>query len=883
MKTKQEREMAIVKSEMEVLKAQNTKYEEHTRKLSNQIVRLNDNILQHQKENTILSTKLKHIMDQLQESERCSKRPSSIHVSTISSSTAPVAGPNIGTNLAMEDEEGEVFNNTYLTDLKNGRMSELMSRDVCVEELKYRNSLLPPHLRSTYAAQFDHEFTEDDLKDGPHSLDDSMSALLSTTAGGTRKKCTGVTHYKRPGPPTPSKNGRLSFGGLSEPGREILKESYDTTNAASTVSSSKTPARFNFFASRFSMGHARDEKKPIIIKKESEEVILHKILQKPKKKGPTHRLLTGVGCTSTPRKSKVHYDQRRLLDQLMTSSPSPSPLAMDNKLVKIEKKITPPDVSIIETPLTALGRRSSVNKAVAHKPHAKRMEVIAGGLRRSRRNSSMFGRRLSRRMQEICTPTSGDTTSSALSTPAIGKDKNKRPLVSSTATTSGGISKSALLQRRLRKKPKREKGARPSLYLRGNIFAKYRTPNKGAIHDLNRYKSKKQRLDRFNLGRNLKSFKSETQEYESDKTISSKAIKNITYDLKNNNYATFNHNKAALGETVVIAKCQPKGQEYEEDETFTFGEELFDNEDLDYMEDYESEEEYDDETAGDDGDLEEDYEEQDVTEDVKYDYQPVKEECCKQDLITSQDLEDFDRFIANTKVEMKNEKEHHDDDYTSQGSSKHFEKLLVETESNAPFEVKHIHFNVSKNSRSTRSTNSRCSSTASHHSHSSHSNHSHSHTHTHSHSHHDLEHDHTTLSTATPHLSPNNPTCQLSRTIYGGTVIYNHRLPNINTTYVRKSSIYVKNRKRSSHHHHQHHHMDSSSCNDVVLITNQTITFVDIMRMWSQMDSSTRLILHLPLYSVYSFRFVRGVKVIQRRCVITTCNCLSCLVAVVSL
>ena len=79
-----------------------------------------------------------------------------------------------------------------------------------------------------------------------------MSALLSTTAGGTRKKCSGVTHYKRPGPPTPSKNGgRLSFGGISEPPREILKESYDTNTA---VSSTKTPARFNFFASRFSMG-----------------------------------------------------------------------------------------------------------------------------------------------------------------------------------------------------------------------------------------------------------------------------------------------------------------------------------------------------------------------------------------------------------------------------------------------------------------------------------------------------------------------------------------------------------------------------------------------------------------------------------------------------
>ncbi|KAM7347652.1 mushroom body defect isoform 2-T2 [Cochliomyia hominivorax] len=827
MKTKQEREMAVVKSEMEVLKAQNTKYEEHTRKLSNQIVRLNDNILQHQKENTILSTKLKHLMEQLQDSERNRQRPSSIHVSTISSSTAQ---PNIGTNLAMEDEEGEVFNNTYLTDLKNGRMSELMSRDVCVEELKYRNSLLPPHLRSTYAAQFDHEFPEDELKDGPHSLDDSMSALLSTTAGGTRKKCTGVTHYKRPGPPTPSKNGgRLSFGGSSEPGREILKESYDT-NGGSSVSSSKTPARFNFFASRFSMGVGRDEKP--LIKKESDELNLRKILQKPKMKGGIHRVLTGgVGCTSTPRKSKVHYDQRRLLDQLMTSSPSPSPLTIDNKIVKVEKKLTPPDVSFIETPLTALDRRGSKPKGPTHKSNAKRIEAIAGGLRRSRRNSSMYGRRLSRRLQEICTPTSGDTTSSALSTPAdMLKDKEQRKqIVTSSVTTSGGISKTSLLQRRLRKKPKREKGARPSLYLRGNIFAKYRTPNKGALHDLNRYKSKKQRFEHFNQGRNLKSLKMDSQNEDIDKTYKTEIMKNRTYDLKNNNYATFNHNKL-LGETVIIAKCQPKDKEYEE-ETFTYNEEDFpDTDDLDYMEDYDSEEEYD-ETEADDGDEEEDAE------------NDKEEEKIKEELISTQDLEDFDRFIAHVKQEPKNEHYDPEDDYLSQGSSNHFEKLLVETESNAPFEVKHIHFNVSKSSHSSRSSKSHHSSSSNH----SHSSHSHSHTHTHSHT---YSHDHTTISTATPHLSPNNPTCQLSRTIYGGTIIYNHRLPNINTTYVRKSSIYVKNRRKS---HHKHHHdLDSSSCNDVVLITNQTITFVDIMRMWSQMDSSTRLIVCFAILASFT-------------------------------
>lgn len=86
-----------------------------------------------------------------------------------------------------------------------------------------------------------------------------MSALLSTTVGGgTRKKISGATSYKRPGPPTPSKNGgRLSFGGTSEPGREILKETFDSNQAV--TSSSKTPARFKMFASRFSLGSVRDE------------------------------------------------------------------------------------------------------------------------------------------------------------------------------------------------------------------------------------------------------------------------------------------------------------------------------------------------------------------------------------------------------------------------------------------------------------------------------------------------------------------------------------------------------------------------------------------------------------------------------------------------
>ncbi|XP_026837595.1 myosin-11 isoform X2 [Drosophila erecta] len=257
MKEKQERDASKSAAELEALTAQNAKYEEHTRKLSNQIVRLNEKILEQQKQHAIISTKLRHLQMQPISETKPSTTPL-----TVSSSSAganddwqPFKRPNVpSSNLAMEDEEGEVFNNTYLTDLKLGRVPAEMT----AEELIYRNSLQPPHLKSTYAAQYDLGSQDEDLKDGPHSLDDSMSALLSSSSTGTRKKSMG-THYKRPGPPTPSKNGgRLSFGS-SEPPREILREFGDHNNT------SKTPARFKFLTQRFSVGSSglpRDENSP---------------------------------------------------------------------------------------------------------------------------------------------------------------------------------------------------------------------------------------------------------------------------------------------------------------------------------------------------------------------------------------------------------------------------------------------------------------------------------------------------------------------------------------------------------------------------------------------------------------------------------------------
>jgi hypothetical protein len=63
----------------------------------------------------------------------------------------------------MEDEEGEIFNNTYLADMKAGRMSHHFGRDsfLPLSEIEHRNSLCPPHLRSSYAIQFDPEIEEE--------------------------------------------------------------------------------------------------------------------------------------------------------------------------------------------------------------------------------------------------------------------------------------------------------------------------------------------------------------------------------------------------------------------------------------------------------------------------------------------------------------------------------------------------------------------------------------------------------------------------------------------------------------------------------------------------------------------------------------------------
>lgn len=92
--------------------------------------------------------------------------------------------PHTASLIKMEDEEGEQFTNTYLNDLLSGggaaaagpstigggRLSPPStffggSDSVPLSELKKRNSMMPRHLRSSYAVQYADTFsTEEDIK-----------------------------------------------------------------------------------------------------------------------------------------------------------------------------------------------------------------------------------------------------------------------------------------------------------------------------------------------------------------------------------------------------------------------------------------------------------------------------------------------------------------------------------------------------------------------------------------------------------------------------------------------------------------------------------------------------------------------------------------------
>ncbi|XP_049299543.1 nuclear mitotic apparatus protein 1-like isoform X2 [Anopheles funestus] len=166
-------------------------------KLQKQLAEMNERNLDVRKENQHLHIKLKTL-------EEYGHDRKSLMLPTQAS---------LRSNLRMEDEEGELFNNMYLADLKSGRCVSPGPTNGGLDrysELSQRNSKLLPHLRTNYVALApDCEPPHDDTRDNMSTtFDDSSTGLIS------RRKVSGITSYKRPGPPTPSKRaGRLSLNG----------------------------------------------------------------------------------------------------------------------------------------------------------------------------------------------------------------------------------------------------------------------------------------------------------------------------------------------------------------------------------------------------------------------------------------------------------------------------------------------------------------------------------------------------------------------------------------------------------------------------------------------------------------------------------------------
>ncbi|CAO1399270.1 unnamed protein product [Diamesa serratosioi] len=250
---KHEEKMQEMRAEIAKSIRKHEQYDQHIEKLTKQTFQMNEIKLKYNesmRENEFIRSKLRFME---KSGGMLTSGGSSIGLNRNQGTTLQ----NSCSNMRMEDEEGEMFNNTYLADIKMGgsalSLEEQKVDAYSASELQKRNSMCLPHMRSSYTIvhNTDKHFGEDEIRDGQVNLDDSEASLLQT---GHRKKQS--TSYKKPGPPTPSKNaGRLSIGGSNDVHyNHILKESNNNDNLKKG-----TPSRLKMLFSNSSKAKETNE------------------------------------------------------------------------------------------------------------------------------------------------------------------------------------------------------------------------------------------------------------------------------------------------------------------------------------------------------------------------------------------------------------------------------------------------------------------------------------------------------------------------------------------------------------------------------------------------------------------------------------------------
>lgn len=510
-------------------------------------------------------------------------------------------------------------------------------------------------------------------------------------------------------------------------------------------------------------------------------------------------------CTSTPRKSKTNFDQRRLLDKLMSSpsstSTSPSPLITAIHNSHKNTKANGPnqiDLDYSETPLSIYYRRASdLNRNSKKTIETCNCQHLNDNCSKYLHDISKYGNKSKQSMASLIY--SPNARSSLANKSRKLQRKLHKGIRSTSSATSSDINEKARLELRLRRRYKRERVHRPSICLANNIFA--RSTQRSAklpasnisLRKLQRFKAHQQRIDIFNQLRNIDGQMLQNAEEEDQGLYNN----HLTYNLQENYCNVSKHAKSSgLQHTYLVAnKADAWPSDTDTADTFSHEEE---------------EEEADDNCNN-------------VTFSLDG---KVKAKNSVDKLITSQDLADFDDFIAGQKsfqYEYFEEQE--------QGSIERFSKLLDETVSSAPFTINSYNFDDTNSKELTNAALSNGSISDIHHnpivfnqpSATTYSQFA------------CFEENSSNLdavsTTATlHHLSAVSEKARYTRTIYGNNIVCNSRLPHINSTYVRKSSLYFRRTK------------DNSSKELIVLSDHTIITLMDLARMWIQMDNSTRLI-----------------------------------------